>query len=229
MDGRTLFPNRARLYETTNNERKDQSNKTSTGAARRNDQRPRTHNPVKDSRPVPAQTVPATEAMETSGSHIDKDDSRFFVRVSEVLPSIQECHDFVSDPSCGAMTSFVGTTRDNFNGKVVTKLSYEGYVPMAEKELRKLCEETCAKYDIKRVAAVHVLGDCPVGKASVILACSSPHRRDALHGIEFLIDELKARVPIWKLEVYEGEDGCVWKENIEWKEGKPRRVMVKQG
>ena len=97
----------------------------------------------------------------------------------------------------------MGITRDNFKGKKVEKLSYEGYVPMAEKELRKLCDEACEKYSVQKIAAVHILGDCPVGDASVILACSSPHRRDALHCVEFLIDELKARVPIWKLEVYE--------------------------
>jgi molybdopterin synthase catalytic subunit len=154
------------------------------------------------------------------------DDSRYLIKVSEDLPSLQECSDFVTDASCGAISTFVGITRDNFKGKQVEKLSYEGYVPMAEKELRKLCDEACEKYSVQKIAAVHILGDCPVGDASVILACSSPHRRDALHCVEFLIDELKARVPIWKLEVYEGDDS-VWKENVEWKEGRKQRVMVK--
>lgn len=97
---------------------------------------------------------------------------------------------------------------------------------MAEKELRKLCDDASQKYDVTKIAAIHILGDCPVEKASVILACSSPHRRDALHCVEYLIDELKARVPIWKLEVYEGDDS-VWKENVEWKDGKAKRVMSK--
>ncbi len=109
----------------------------------------------------------------------------------------------------------------------MTKLSYEGYVPMAVRELHKLCEEATARYGVRRVAAVHILGDCPVGRPSVILACSSPHRRDALRCVEFLIDTLKARVPIWKREWYEGDD-AVWKENVEWREGRQERVMVKQ-
>lgn len=155
-------------------------------------------------------------------------ESPYLIRVSDELPSLEECSNFVSDPTCGAITTFVGVTRDNFNGKKVAKLSYEGYIPMAEKELCKLCDEVCSLYDIKKVAAVHVLGDCPVGQASVILACSSPHRRDALRCVEHLIDELKARVPIWKKEVYEDDEESVWKENIEWKDGKPTRVMVKQ-
>ena len=155
------------------------------------------------------------------------DCEKFFIKVSEDLPSLQECCDFVNDPSCGAISTFIGTTRDNFQGKKVTKLSYEGYVPMAEKELRKLCEYACTKYKVHKIAAVHILGDCPVGEASVILACSSPHRRDSLHCVEYLIDTLKAKVPIWKLECYEGDD-AVWKENVEWKEGKQERVMVKE-
>ena len=166
-----------------------------------------------------------TTQMNSSGQ-----EERYLIKVSEHLPSVQECYEFAGmDPSCGAVATFVGITRNNFNGKVVKKLSYEGYVPMAEKELRKLCDETVQKFStVKRIAAVHILGDCPVGNPSVILAVSSPHRRESIESIEFLIDELKARVPIWKLEVYEGDEQSVWKENLEWREGKQSRVMVKQ-
>lgn len=100
---------------------------------------------------------------------------------------------------------------------------------MAIREMRKLCQEATEKYcGIRRIAAAHILGDCPVGQASVILACSSPHRRESLECCEFLIDEIKARIPIWKLEVYEGDGESVWKENVEWHEGKQLRVMVQQ-
>jgi len=156
--------------------------------------------------------------------------SKFMVAVAEQLPTLDECYEFVAaEPSCGAVATFCGITRDSFQGKKVKKLSYEGYVPMAVKELRKLCQEATGKYTgIQRIAAVHILGDCPVGQASVILACSSPHRRESLQCCEFLIDELKARIPIWKLEVYEGDEGSVWKENVEWHEGQRRRVMVQE-
>ena len=127
---------------------------------------------------------------------------RYWIKVAEDIPTLEECSTFVSDPTCGAISTFVGITRDNFHGKKVVKLSYEGYVPMAEKELRKLCDDASQKYDVTKIAAVHILGDCPVEKASVILACSSPQRRDALHCVEYLIDELKARVPIWKREIW---------------------------
>eukprot|EP01083_Nonionella_stella_P000823 2359_1 len=157
------------------------------------------------------------------------DDGKYLIKVCEQLPDLQECSTFVSDPTCGAISTFVGITRNNFQQKKVIKLSYEGYVPMAEKELKKLCIEANEKYtSIVKIAAVHILGDCPVEAASVILCASSPHRRDAMHCVEYLIDELKARVPIWKREVYEdGDITSVWKENVEWHQGKQRRIMVK--
>ena len=154
----------------------------------------------------------------------------FLIKVSEDLPTLEECYNFcAAEPSCGAVSTFVGITRDNFQGKTVKKLSYEGYVPMAEKELMKLCRDATQKFpSVRRIAAVHILGDCPVSKASVILAAASPHRKDSIDCSEYLINELKARIPIWKLEVYEGDEEAVWKENIEWHEGKKRRIMVKQ-
>lgn len=157
-------------------------------------------------------------------------EERFWIKVSEEIPSVEQCYAFcAAEPSCGAVASFVGITRDNFQGKKVAKLSYEGYVPMAEKELRKLCQDAVLKFpSVKRIAAVHILGDCPVGKASVILAAASPHRTESIHCSEFLINELKARIPIWKLEVYEGDEGSVWKENVEWHEGRQQRVMKRQ-
>lgn len=119
----------------------------------------------------------------------------------------------VEDASCGAISSFVGTTRDTFQGKKVIKLEYEAYVPMAMKELRKLCETAMAKWEVRRMSIWHKTGDCPVKEASVVIAVSSPHRRAALEACAWAIDELKATVPIWKKEFFEG--GEVWKENAE--------------
>jgi len=95
----------------------------------------------------------------------------------------------------------------------VIKLEYEAYVPMAMKELRKLCETAMAKWEVRRMSIWHKTGDCPVKEASVVIAVSSPHRRAALEACAWAIDELKATVPIWKKEFFEG--GEVWKENAE--------------
>jgi molybdopterin synthase catalytic subunit len=100
---------------------------------------------------------------------------------------------------------------------------------MAMRELKSICRDARGAYPgVARLVAVHVLGECPVGSASVVVGCNSPHRHEAIRCTEYLIDELKARVPIWKKEVYEGdEEKSVWKENVEWREGRRRRVMVK--
>ncbi|CAN0150984.1 unnamed protein product, partial [Ectocarpus sp. 12 AP-2014] len=74
------------------------------------------------------------------------------------------------------------------------------------------------RWDVLKIALVHRLGVTEVGEASVIIAVSSVHRKDSLEAVEFAINTLKATVPIWKLEVYEG-DSRVWKENAEWGPG----------
>jgi molybdopterin synthase catalytic subunit len=96
----------------------------------------------------------------------------------------------------------------------VLRLEYEGYVPMAVKQLNELVDKCRRKWDsLMGVAIYHRLGLVPVGEESVLIAVSSPHRRDALEAVHWLIDELKRTVPIWKKEVY--EDGSMWKANCE--------------
>lgn len=134
----------------------------------------------------------------------------------EVLPDaldLQKYTDFVADPGAGAIATFSGVTRDNFQGKHVQKLEYEAYAPMAEKVMLELCTEATGKWDVKKVALAHKIGDCGIGQTSIIIAVSSAHRREALEACHWLIDELKAKVPIWKKEYFEG--GEVWKENAE--------------
>jgi molybdopterin synthase catalytic subunit len=145
------------------------------------------------------------------------DATRFLIEVSETPPTLQECMEFVTHPSCGAVSSFIGTTRDNFENKIVIHLSYESYVPMAIREIQKLCIEALDKFpSVFRIAIVHKLGQCDVGMTSIIICCSSPHRKEALNCVAFLIDDFKARVPIWKKEVYDCEES-LWKENSECK------------
>mmetsp|Transcript_17252 Transcript_17252/g.17437 ORF Transcript_17252/g.17437 Transcript_17252/m.17437 type:complete len:119 (-) Transcript_17252:450-806(-) len=91
-----------------------------------------------------------------------------------------------------------------------------------------MCSTAKKKFDVHRIAVMHILGDCPVGMASVIIAASSPHRKDAIKCVELMIDELKASVPIWKCEVYDGDDGAIWKENVEWSDGRKKRVMIRK-
>ncbi|CAN8064874.1 unnamed protein product [Agarophyton chilense] len=136
------------------------------------------------------------------------------VVLTEELLSVESAMNAVSSDSAGAVSLFVGTTRDNFDGKTVLRLEYEAYRPMAVKEMNALCDAARSQWpQITSVAVMHRLGVVPVREASVIIAVSSPHRKDAIEACHSLIDELKARVPIWKKEVY--EDGSEWKANKE--------------
>ncbi|KAJ0259257.1 Molybdopterin synthase catalytic subunit [Hirschfeldia incana] len=124
--------------------------------------------------------------------------------------------DYVSAPQAGAIATFSGTTRDTFEGKTVLELRYEAYVPMATRYLSYICADARSNWDVHKIAVAHRLGPVPVGETSVFVAVSSVHRGDGLDACKFLIDELKASVPIWKKEVY--ANGEVWKENSEFME-----------
>jgi molybdopterin synthase catalytic subunit len=122
--------------------------------------------------------------------------------------------DAVAAPSCGAISVFIGTTRDVFEGKQVVRLEYEAYTPMAVKEMTALCVSARERFDVRRIGVFHRLGVVPVKDASVVIAVASPHRRAAMDACAWLIDTLKVRVPIWKKEVY-ASDAAAWKQNPE--------------
>ncbi|GAA6054972.1 hypothetical protein JCM3770_004076 [Rhodotorula araucariae] len=136
--------------------------------------------------------------------------------------------------SDGAVVSFVGYTRDNFQGRKVTHLTYEAYVPLALKtlaalllELRALpapapfshaaaahhacCPPTPASTDpdarieIGRIEVAHLLGPSPPKTPSIVVAVAAPHRRDAFFAAEWLLERVKERVQVWKQEWYADE------------------------
>ena len=116
--------------------------------------------------------------------------------------------DFVADPEAGAIVTFIGTTRNNNEGRKVIGLDYEAYPEMAEKELARLGEEAKKKWEICRIAIVHRIGPVQITEPSVIIAVSAAHREPAFAACRFAIEEIKRTVPIWKKEVYEG--GEIW-------------------
>jgi len=114
----------------------------------------------------------------------------------------------VADPAAGAIVTFVGTTRQDNAGRVVIRLEYEAYEPMALSEMRKLAREAGDRWKIVRVAIQHRIGFVDIGETSVAIAVSAAHRAEAFEACRFAIDRLKEVVPIWKKEYFEG--GEVW-------------------
>lgn len=114
----------------------------------------------------------------------------------------------VGDPAAGAVTTFLGTTRETNRGRRVLKLEYEAYAEMAVSEFVKIAAEATSRWELTRVAIVHRVGVVPLGEASVGIAVSAPHRRESIEACHFCIDSLKLVAPIWKKEHFEG--GEVW-------------------
>jgi molybdopterin synthase catalytic subunit len=129
-------------------------------------------------------------------------------RVTDKPINLQELVDYVTDPEAGAIVPFIGTTRNNNEGRKVIALNYEAYPEMAEKELARIGEEAKTKWPICKMAIVHRLGAVQIGEASVIIVVSSAHRDAAFAASRFAIEEIKKTVPIWKKELFEG--GEVW-------------------
>jgi molybdopterin synthase catalytic subunit len=117
----------------------------------------------------------------------------------------------VASPRAGAISTFHGVVRDHSLGRRVLYLYYEAYPPMAISEMEKIGEEIRGKWSVERVAITHRIGRLEIGEASVVIAVSSAHRRDAIEACHFAIDRLKQTVPIWKKEYWEG--GEIWIEN----------------
>ena len=114
----------------------------------------------------------------------------------------------VADSGAGGVVTFVGMTRRENAGRIVIRLEYEAYEPMALQEMRKIAEEAARHFRITRIAIRHRIGVVEIGESSVAIAVSAPHRGDAFDACRFAIDRLKEVVPIWKKEHFDG--GKVW-------------------
>uniref|UniRef100_A0A1A7YKY0 Molybdopterin synthase catalytic subunit n=1 Tax=Iconisemion striatum TaxID=60296 RepID=A0A1A7YKY0_9TELE len=145
--------------------------------------------------------------------------------------SVQEVVDTVSSSSCGAISVFIGTTReDQVDGRKVVGLEYEAYESVVQSELTKLFADIRTRWpSVRRICIHHRLGWVRVGEASVIMAISSPHRHEGQQAIQYCISQLKASVPIWKKEVYDNQETS-WKENSEcsWSQSPEKTCLESQ-
>jgi molybdopterin synthase catalytic subunit len=137
---------------------------------------------------------------------------RTHYQITEARIDLEALRAAVADPASGAVATFVGVTRNSFEGRRVQYLEYEAYAPMAELEMRRIGTEIAQRWPtITGVAIAHRVGRVEVGDTSVAVAISAPHRREALAACAHGIDRLKAALPVWKREVF--ADGSEWREN----------------
>jgi molybdopterin synthase catalytic subunit len=104
----------------------------------------------------------------------------------------------------GAVVVFEGRVRDHNEGRAVRGLAYEAYAKLAESEGARIIEEACSRFEIVQVLCVHRIGELSLGELAVWVGVSAAHRDAAFAACRYVIDEVKARVPIWKREHYVG-------------------------
>jgi molybdopterin synthase catalytic subunit len=102
----------------------------------------------------------------------------------------------------GASVLFVGTVREVNDGRPVTGMEYTAYEAMAQRELERIVDEAADRFATDDIVVEHRLGSLDVGDVSVAIVVAHPHRAGAFEAARYVIEELKRRVPVWKLEHY---------------------------
>jgi molybdopterin synthase catalytic subunit len=130
-----------------------------------------------------------------------------FLLTKDVI-NLEEVTNKVIRREAGAVTTFTGTVREFTKGKRTLYLEYDAYVPMAKKKLAQIGDEINEKWPDSMVAITHRIGRLEISDIAVVIAVSTPHRRDAYEANEYAIERIKEIVPIWKKEHW--EDGEMW-------------------
>ena len=102
----------------------------------------------------------------------------------------------------GALLVFQGRVRETNRGRAVARLAYEAYEEMAERELSAICHEAVDRFEIGAVAAAHRVGDLGLREVSVAVGVSAGHRDACYRASRWIMEAIKARLPVWKHEHY---------------------------
>ncbi len=124
--------------------------------------------------------------------------------------NVQTLNDLVKRDSDGAIVTFDGVVRDNFDDRPVRALEYEAYAEMAEKKMADIGAEVQQKFEIGHIAMMHRLGRLEIGESSIVIAVAAPHRHAAFEACAYAMDRVKEDVPVWKKEFFaDGDDHWV--------------------
>ena len=108
----------------------------------------------------------------------------------------------VADTANGATVLFLGQVREVNDGRAVTGIEYSAYAEMAERELSAIASECAATFGITHLIAEHRLGELALGDTSIAIVVAHPHRARAYEASRYVIEQVKARLPVWKREGY---------------------------
>src|SRR5438034_11764150 len=107
-----------------------------------------------------------------------------------------------NNAAAGAIVDFWGVVRELEDGKEINGIDYEAHAPMAEHQMRSLAETAIGKFGLTRVIIRHRIGFVPAAEASIVVHVESPRRSAAFSASQWMMDELKRTVPIWKHPVF---------------------------
>lgn len=130
------------------------------------------------------------------------------IKITQKPIDVQKVVEAASALGAGGLNVFIGTVRNATKNKKVRWLEYESYEAMAVVEIRKIVEEAIDRWNVLGYAISHRIGTLKPGEIAVVVAVSTPHRKESFEACQFIVDELKAKAPIWKKEVF--EDGEQW-------------------
>ena len=117
----------------------------------------------------------------------------------------QRLKDFLQDEQCGALATFEGWVRNHNNDSQVTSLTYYGYEKLAINQGKRIIEEAKLLFDIENAVAIHRIGALEIGDMAVWVGVSSKHRYPAFDACKWILDTIKADIPVWKQEFYQDE------------------------
>lgn len=115
---------------------------------------------------------------------------------------------YLQTDEAGAIDFFFGVVRNNTQQRDVQQLDYEAYGPMAIREMQKIADEACRRWNVLKYVVIHRTGVLRVGEMAVLIGVATPHRDAAFEATRYIIDTIKQTVPIWKKERF--TDGEVW-------------------
>ena len=115
----------------------------------------------------------------------------------------------VATAADGALATFTGMVRDHHNGRPVLRLEYEAHTTMADRQVARLVASARERWDVTGIRVLHRLGTLAVGEVAVVVVVAAAHRGDAMEACRWIIDTLKAEVPIFKKEWYADESAWI--------------------
>jgi molybdopterin synthase catalytic subunit len=132
-----------------------------------------------------------------------------WIELHDAALDVARAVEFVSAPEAGGVAVFLGTTRaeTHADGRELVALDYEAYWRMAVMQMQDLAMRARDRWPVVRLAILHRTGRVELGKPSVVIAVATPHRGEAFEACRWLIDTLKAEVPVWKKEVWADGSG----------------------